>query len=299
MSENKLKIVTNEENTPGQLFLTGDGNSSRLAYLNDMGEMIIVSNLTNSPQKPIHCSELYSKLKNRAWNKVDGSRFVNLIEAANPDSQRLMYRYYDLDKTNNMPESEIDTITSDDYLYQNTKAVTEEGIDIDILEKTRSFFLQGRVLVESDGYKELEETFKELFGNMNATEEVYFFNSSKNIVDILNSTVTFELIKANSDTYTDTLSLNELISYSSAPGISGKVDLTVLYSKGDNIYTHDFTFKAFSYNTSGLENDNFIESINNDVQLEYINGVIKVAPIRNGVNECIINNCTITYGNIE
>lgn len=296
MSENKLKIVTDSA-IPGQLFLTGEGNSSRLSYLNESGEIIVVSNLTNSPQKPIHCSELYSKLKSRAWNKVDGSRFINLVEAADPEHQNLMYRYYEFLGTDNIPSSDIDTIGEDDYYYQNTRAVTEEGIDIDVLKKTRSFLMSGRVLPDSVGYKELERNFKELFGNMNATEEVYFFNSSKNIVDILNSTITFELIKHNSDTYTDTLGLNELISYSSAPGVSGKVDLTVLYSKGGDIYTHDFTFTAFKYNIIGLENDNFIEVINGDIQLEYIDGVLHVAPIKNGVDECIINNCTITYGN--
>ena len=89
--EDKLKIITSQEdNQPkNSLFLIDEGERSKLVYNDDSGELVIVSNLTSGFQKPIRCSELYSKLKDRAWNKVDGLRFINL-----ENESALMYRFY-------------------------------------------------------------------------------------------------------------------------------------------------------------------------------------------------------------
>lgn len=340
----------------GEIYITGEGDDIRLAYLDQDGNQVVISNLSENSQKPIHCSELENKLRSRAWNKLDGGRFINLGDSGNISRQSLMYRYYN---GSDMPSSEVDRITDDDYTDVNTKVLVKNReidpeqmqnmldpelpvpgspdekvpnpnyIDVPLrasdLEKVyktyeeiddtkpiKSFYMQGRVLAESQGYRLLDRLYKETFGDMNATEEVYFYNSSKNTVDILTGAVTIDFITTNSDIYTDTLSLNDLVSYSSAPGVSGKVDLTVQYSKSGEIFSKDYTFLAFSYKTkkdrgaqgkaenkSELEMEDLVVLINSDIELEFVKGVIRVTPIIDGIDECIISNCTVTYGNLE
>ena len=96
---------------------------------------------------------------------------------------------------------------------------------------------------------------------------------------------------------------SDLIYYNSKPGISGVFDVTVEYSKGGNIYVKDLTFQAFRYTSTdgtipALDVENYITSINDEVQLEYINNTIRVNPMNSEIDECILSRCTITYGNL-
>jgi hypothetical protein len=119
-------------------------------------------------------------------------------------------------------------------------------------------------------------------------------------VNLIEDIVELELIRHDSDTYTNVLNISELIYYNSKPGISGVFDVTIEYSKAGRIYVKDLSFQAFKYTSSNdlpvLNVENYITEINNDVQLEYIDNTIRVNPMSSEIDECILSRCTITYG---
>lgn len=65
------------------------------------------------------------------------------------------------------------------------------------------------------------------------------------------------------------------------------------------------TFSAFNYryqeNDGGLvlESEDWIKVIGDDeIQVEFIEGILKALPLSNDVSECIISNCTVIYGKL-
>ena len=69
--------------------------------------------------------------------------------------------------------------------------------------------------------------------------EIYLYSTSKNVVDILNNSITIDVIPFNSDIYTNTVDLTELMNYSVSPGVSTKIDLGIQYSKYETRYVED------------------------------------------------------------
>ena len=117
--------------------------------------------------------------------------------------------------------------------------------------------------------------------------------------DIKTGTRVLELI---SDTmYTDTLDFNDFQEKVVEHGVSCLAEVSVSYtirvgnSSKNNKKT--FIFKPFSYNDSVIV-PNIIVGISNEVQAEYLNGVLRVIPKDSRIEECIIDSCTVTYGNI-
>lgn len=135
------------------------------------------------------------------------------------------------------------------------------------------------------------------------SHELTVFNSSKIVVNILDNQIIMDLV--DKDEYTNSVSLKKYIDKSIKAGLSGKIDLSIEYSKEGNIFGKDFTFEAFNYEK--LEDDNNPQlniknrtfNINsNEVIVEYLDGVIKVLPQSKSIDECIISNCLLTYGYI-
>ena len=123
-------------------------------------------------------------------------------------------------------------------------------------------------------------------------------------VNLIEDITEIELIKYNSDSYTNILDISELIYYNTKPGITGLLDITIEYSKAGQVYVKDISFPAFKYlpvedsDISALSIDDYITEINNDVQVEYLNNTIRVNSLNSNIDECIISRCTITYGNL-
>mgnify|MGYP000835266034 FL=1 len=148
--------------------------------------------------------------------------------------------------------------------------------------------------------------------------EIYLYSTSKNVVDILNNSITIDVIPFNSDIYTNTVDLTELMNYSVSPGVSTKIDLGIQYSKyetryvedpedkeklilvgNEKLYSKETTFSGSRYNKQGeLISKDYIEEIGSDIVIECVNNIIRVVSKSTDIDECIISNCTITYGKL-
>lgn len=124
---------------------------------------------------------------------------------------------------------------------------------------------------------------------------IYLYDISRSTIDLLENTVTYNIIDYSSDVYTNTVSLGEVSVGLVYPGCRGSVELSIQYSKSGKVYNHDTVFKTLIW---GETVENFTEPIGSDVVIEYANNVIRVIPVSADVDECIISNCVLTYGNI-
>ena len=67
----------------------------------------------------------------------------------------------------------------------------------------------------------------------------------------------------------------------------------------EKLYTKETTFSGFNLLNNEITNNTpYVENINSDVVIEYVGNIIRVVPTSLNVNECIISNCTITYGKL-
>ena len=129
---------------------------------------------------------------------------------------------------------------------------------------------------------------------------VYLYNVSKSVIDLLKNTVTYNIVNYGSDVYTNTVSLGDISKNLVYPGSTGKVELSIQYSKEDKIFNHDTTFEAFKFeeNSNNIKTSPFIEKVRDDVAIEFSDNIIRVVPINSRIGECIISNCSLTYGKI-
>lgn len=276
--ETELLRVVSTENT-GDLRIINNGENSYLVN----GE-IIVTEKENSSVRPLHCSELDKKLKLRNWHKFDtkfitasGELYTRMYSKIRPNSI--------IDVINTNPESE-DIEKYSDYAFLSS--------DRDFNDLVNSL---PDVNISED---EIETLYEKIFGAMKE-KEISFYSIQKEVIDILDGSVVFDLIKYGSAEYTDTVSLGEVLRLPHAPTEYGRIDLGIQYTKlGEDgtfkIYCKETTFTAFTSIGGVIEVNNLVGDLNNEVQFELINEVIKVSPLTNDISECIISNCTLTYG---
>ena len=259
----KLSIITN---TPVENKLTIN-NNNEIYYTSNNGTINIVEG--DLRYRPLHCSELGNKFELRGIRPYD--LFISGVSGEDDYNNPIIkFSYIE-------PRGEMD--------------------EIDTTDTENSFPLCGDL--DRETQELVNRKYIELFGDgLNSSEELRFLSSTNNIAD-KEIEESIDLIKSF-DSYTNTVDLNELINYSTEAYINCRVDLTILYSISGIIYNYNTMFTAFDYNANQVLNIyNTIENINNRVQLEYINGTIKVIPTSQEVNECIINNCTVIYGKFK
>ena len=270
----KLKMVTaGDENIINQLIIIANKDNYNLAYKTEDNSQITVTN--DSRYRPLRISELKKLLESRDWN-ITERKYIS-----NPDNT-----------LNDILKLKIGVSSGPIDIINSTTDTDSSGTVTGVAVSTR--------VVPSPQLKEqFINTYKNILGSMTGNE-IYIYNSSRNIVDFINNSIVINAIKYDSDSYTNILNLDDLVNNSAHSGISSKVDLTIQYSKGSRIINHDTAFEAFRFGDDNeIESNNFIEDINSDVVLEYFNNIIRVIPSSDDVNECIIRNCTITYGNID
>ena len=187
-------------------------------------------------------------------------------------------------------------------------------------EEDKSSFNEFLNSLKISGNDKLVDIYNE-YNNMNSSE-IYLYSVKKNTVDILENSVTIDVIPYNSDIYTSTVDLNGLVGYcipfSEKGKVTSKVDVGIQYSKTEEIYiedensetgyiteemeklyTKETTFSGFNLLNNEITNNTpYVENINSDVVIEYVGNIIRVVPTSLNVNECIISNCTITYGKL-
>ena len=152
---------------------------------------------------------------------------------------------------------------------------------------------------------ELESLYNSYFGSNMEVEmydEISLCESYKKSIDLLYCLTATELIRCDSRKYTNLVSLKEWKNkISNQDGISCKVDMSVSYTKLGLVYSQDLVFTAFRItldenNNYTFEDPDCIYSVGNDIEVEYIGDLITVRPKVDGISECIITNCIVTYG---
>lgn len=277
----KLSIVTDSSSNPEKLKINV---ADKKIYYGDSSETVILIE-GSLKYRPLHCSELNNRLSNRNWNKSE-TLFISGIEGENnEDDPMLRYRKYT--NSENKPMGEIDIINISD---NNTNL---------------SFPLCGKL--SENTKSEISEAYENIFdtSEVAASEEVCFLGSSKRIMNTSECQESIDLIKGY-DSYTFSLNLKDLIEYSSYPGTTAKVRLSLRYSKINSegteasIYSYYTTFSAFEYTSnSELIIENMIEIIKDTedlIRIEYLDGTLQLFPVSQRISECIINDCTIIYG---
>ena len=226
----------------------------------------------DSPLRPITMSELFKKLDEHDWNVVD-RKFID-------DEQEL--RTSTKSSNDRMRNTGCYTVTP------SSEAGITERPNIEDDEDLESFRVEHSDIIK-------------MFKYMKDSKTVYLYNTSELVFDILNDSVTMDLV--DSDQYISTLSLENLFKKVVAKGVSAKVDLSIKYSKDNQVYNHNMVFEAFNYPDTPSEiaeytGNNFIKLVNDEVSIEYVDSVIRVVPGNPEIDECIISNCTVTYGNL-
>lgn len=260
MSKQLLRIVGPEDSNGLQVI--NNGEESYIAN----GD-IIVSEKTSSPNRPLHCSEVAKKMEGRFWHKFD-TKFIG-------NDNKIYLRYYE----HLEPTGIIDLINTD-TTDQNFRDWAIPYYEVQVSDSIQ---------------QDTEELYEKLFGAMKE-REVSFFSLPNKVINITDGSVIFDLINFGSSEYTDTVSLSEILKSSVAPIESGSIDLGIQYTKNNHIYSGETTFLAFSFKNGTLSINNLVEDFNGDARIEFIEGTIKVSPLTNDINECIINKCTLTYG---
>lgn len=266
-----------------------------LAYSNsDRLTEVRVGTNKNNPHKAISCSELIQKLIKRDWlnpKKI----FIDDIKGNEDFSIKKLIKNYS-------STSPIYTInpksSSQNQEKHNISLTTPESLtDYDFNRYWDQAFV---------GIKDGDNIKKQL-ENMAINGEIYLYNTSKEVYDLLEGSNTVTLIDVNSDIYTNSVDIKPILcNIVLDSNTTAKVDLSIQYSKVDDksvIYSNDITFNGFSTVTSNnklsINFNNITQTVNDEVIVEFIDGLIRLFPNKDNILECIISNCTITYGNLK
>lgn len=293
----KIELITTTSDNISISQVTGQEDEKEY-YLTGNNRALVCN---DSNYRMTRISELSNKLKLRDWN-VTNRRFV--IPGEDGSEGNLRVCIDDYSKGSGII-NEVD---------ENTKSIEIDKYEL--TEKEKSQFNSYLDYLKNNKNNYLKEIYN-LYNSMN-NNEIYLYSTSKNVVDILNNSITIDVIPFNSDIYTNTVDLTELMNYSVSPGVSTKIDLGIQYSKyetryvedpedkeklilvgNEKLYSKETTFSGHRYNKQGeLISKDYIEEIGSDIVIECVNNIIRVVPKSTDIDECIISNCTITYGKL-
>ena len=293
----KIELITTTSDNISISQVTGQEDEKEY-YLTGNNRALVCN---DSNYRMTRISELSNKLKLRDWN-VTNRRFV--IPGEDGSERNLRVCIDDYSKGSGII-NEVD---------ENTKSIEIDKYEL--TEKEKSQFNSYLDYLKNNKNNYLKEIHN-LYNSMN-NNEIYLYSTSKNVVDILNNSITIDVIPFNSDIYTNTVDLTELMNYSVSPGVSTKIDLGIQYSKyetryvedpedkeklilvgNEKLYSKETTFSGPRYNKQGeLISKDYIEEIGSDIVIECVNNIIRVVSKSTDIDECIISNCTITYGKL-
>lgn len=293
----KIELITTTSDNISISQVTGQEDEKEY-YLTGNNRALVCN---DSNYRITRISELSNKLKLRDWN-VTNRRFV--IPGEDGSEGNLRVCIDDYSKGSGII-NEVD---------ENTKSIEIDKYEL--TEKEKSQFNSYLDYLKNNKNNYLKEIYN-LYNSMN-NNEIYLYSTSKNVVDILNNSITIDVIPFNSDIYTNTVDLTELMNYSVSPGVSTKIDLGIQYSKyetryvedpedkeklilvgNEKLYSKKTTFSGPRYNKQGeLISKDYIEEIGSDIVIECVNNIIRVVSKSTDIDECIISNCTITYGKL-
>lgn len=309
-------------------------DNGNLSYINEVEKKTFISN-TSSNKRPIYLSELAKRLEKRGWNipirRVISNRDKEEsclpwnYEEVNPAPNKGKEGNWDWDweeednQDNNNPP-DLDKPIGDGknnwgcstYLYAKQLSLLpgfcdpinnemDQGLGSYIFSSNKHTPKSIITYIDNSGgqalnVKQLIDKYHKAIKKMKEKEGETLYNSSKVVIDFLKNSVLVNLV--TEDEYTNTISLRELESSLAFPGLIGKIDLCVKYTKSGVIHGQDLVFEAFKYPESDItapEMPRFTSYLG-DVLVEYVDGIIRVIPEALDVDECIISKCTLSYG---
>lgn len=292
----KIELITDKSDNISIKQTSNTNQGYFLVSTDESGGSQIPLVCNDSSFRVIRASEFNKRLQERDWN-IPYRKYM--------DSEKNLYLCIDKSEGNGF----INTITDNtnnilvsNYPTENDKTLFNEFLDS----------------LKNSENTELVNIYNE-YNNMNSNE-IYLYSVKKNTVDILENSITIDVIPYNSDIYTSIVDLTGLVGYSiplSSEKITSKVDVGIQYSKTEEVYikddssetgyvtkeleklyTKETTFNGFNIINNEISNNSYVENIDSDVVIEYVGNIIRVVPTSLNVNECIISNCTVTYGKL-
>lgn len=219
-----------------------------------------------------------------------------LVKDTNDGSRALYYQ----EAVNIIEDHCIKTIFSNIYTIDNDELKTM-STNVNFIPIFDAYHTDGNKVdnITENNKSELLEFSKAFSQHNEKQNEINYYDSCISKFNVNNYSVTFDVFKPNSDIYTSQLNLNSLynISKVKCEKLTAIADLNIQYSTFTN------KSKIFDVNTfleifSNGERVNIVQELNNDINLNYINGQLSVVPLNLNVLECIIAKCTITYGKL-
>lgn len=242
-------------------------NRNDISYKNSAGDAVNIVNETHESH-PLCVAEVYNRFSQRRWH--------NPIKKIIDDSGNLVLLKDDIQEP-----FELDRMDS------KRKGAYKYGVG----DSARLVSLMGRDMNSED--------INSIIDMVNEISSVNLYSSQKMEVNLETGSITLDLVNAKD--YTNTISLIGVEKKFAKYKLSGKIDLTVQYSVNGDVYVQDLSFQGFKYSgdelNPTLEQLNFVSPMT-DVLVEYIDGIIRIIPESERVDECIISNCVITYGRI-
>ena len=186
------------------------GESGSLLYLNKHGilvnqeEATVVDNFF-SPFRPIYVSELVNKLNQRYWHApirrtVRDDGSVLAMSSCNTISN----------SSGVLDMSDKGTVFRQESNFQSTPDFTQ--------------------------FKNIVQ----IFNNMQESNSVYLFSSSQYSVDILNNSMTLDLVQP--EQYTNMVNVSNILQKGGSSDIDIIIELSISYSISGNVYCKSLTF---------------------------------------------------------
>jgi hypothetical protein len=297
---NRLKIITSkipsEINVP---FIFGEdtqisysGERPVLAY-KDSSALHVLDKGGSERVDLVRCSDLRRILNDYMFK---GTKYI--ISTYNPTLYYLFPGVPENDALFNsdnnfiptLPISSIARLEVDGF---NTETSISQG-DVRCMKACDSWF--NNLNLYEEIVEEIDTRINELFSyykEYDISKEVND-KTGEYSVDLLTEPIVVSLISDTS--YTDTINLEDwvLVSKKGMNPISGKLDISYMYSIGGEIYGGMQTIKAFQYEEN-ITSKNVIINFE-DIQLEYMNYVLKIYPLKETIDEVVFTDCTLTIG---
>ena len=286
----RLKLVTASEQVEDNiLFIKNNEESVPVLVYQDNGETYILNKGGSERVEIITCKDLKDILEEYMFK---GTKYI--ASTYNPTLYYLFPGISENDSLFNSENDFIPTLPISDLIRLeidgfDDSAEIKQG-DIRCIKACDSWF-NDLEEIEGDINKRIENIFN-YYKKFDVTKEVmdtvdYSVDLSKNsfVVSILSDT-----------SYTDTINLEDWIikSRKGIYPISGKLDISYMYSIGGSMYGGVQTIKAFQYEEN-VTSKNVIINLG-DIQLEYMDKVLKIYPLSKDVDEVVFTDCTLTIG---
>ena len=294
---NGLRIITSEiPEQENELYISSENAEySYLAYKNETGSIVGLLSDGNSTTRPIHCTEL-SHILNSCGTMTGGTVFIYPITRGT-DIGTVNPYYAPPVFGNNVEISDTPRLSPDEIYRPEVNSYTRSGVSNITLAIVNSSIRLCDSWTAGEETNFEENYINPVYEDHIGSGETQFGITGRYSTDLENyySVTSF----VDSSDYTDTVDLSGYIKNLALPEITGKVDLGVSYSIGNEIFLSTKTFSAFEYSALGyLSMPNYIINIDGNIRVEYIEGVIKLYPLNDTISEFIINDCILTYGKL-